>query len=399
MIIGLVGPVVEDIIEVKDLLLSDKSIQYVDSVDVIRNMDRKSVNSLTTKAYHKQYFLRKLEDVCGTIVVTGNLLLTEDVCNWILSNGGLIVVVSREFLEDYEQSILNSTELYWGEPVTQKYNLETRFKELYNQLKKSNSGVDNLFLVDVSKESCDDLYELTESCEDWPSSEKILTEQKIVSTVTLKEDEHMKLEDSIKKAMKELGMETEDLNGLSCEDTVEDTVSDKDLEDTTQAEETQSSTENKNVAESIFVKISEGTMALLLPEDLVLEKQTIGDMVFNVATVEIPDVSNHKLQELEVKLLSNPDSKKVEKKQEKDTKTPVKNNKSKKVETEKPKSVEQSMKVVVVSGDLSDLNNEKSRLDAEIKKFRDVGDVETVNALRKQRRAVRNKINNLKKSQ
>ena len=52
-------------------------------------------------------------------------------------------------------------------------------------------------------------------------------------------------------------------------------------------------------------------------------------------------------------------------------------------------------KTVVVSGEISDLVAEKARLDAEIKKYRQLGDADTVNELRKQRRAVRNKINKL----
>ena len=95
MIIGLIGPVPQDIAVVSEMLTSDKEVQVVDAISVLRMADRKTINSLTVQTYHKQFFLKKLEAELGTIIVTGNMILSEDIVPWVLDNGGVVVVVSK----------------------------------------------------------------------------------------------------------------------------------------------------------------------------------------------------------------------------------------------------------------------------------------------------------------
>lgn len=401
MIIGLIGPVPQDIVVVSEMLVSDKAIQVVDSISVLRMADRKTINSLTVQAYHKQYFLKKLEADLGTVIVSGNLILSEDIVSWILENGGVIVVVSRDKWESYDKDVRDTIEKYWDDKVTQKYNLEVRFKKFHERLQAKNEGVGNLFLVDISDENSEQLNELLEVSQEWSESLKsgLKSEEILEMTKVRKDDNTMTMEESIKNAMRELGMDVEGDEPIKEEQPakpepkkppkqpkvtkkVEEKVAEDFINPPEEAAETDDSGQQENnesdeEADAIFVKISGGHMAVLLPVGLQMEKQTIGGIEFNVATVGLPDLKSSKLQELTIISQSEQPVKRV----------PI-------ITTvaEKPAK---PIKTVVVSGDISDLTAEKSRLDAEIKKYRQLGDVDTVNELRKQRRAVRNKINKL----
>lgn len=402
MIVGLIGPVPQDIVAVSDMLVSDKEIQVVDAISVLRMADRKTINSLTVQTYHKQFFLKKLEADLGTIIVTGNMILSEDIVPWVLDNGGVIVVVSRDKFESYPKEILETTEKYWNDKLIQKYNLEVRFKKFHERLQAKNEGVGNLFLIDVSDENSEQLDELLEVSQEWSESVKSgLKVEEILEMTKVRKDDTMAtmtMEESIKNAMRELGMEVDGDEPVKEEQPkqskVEKKVEKKPAEDfinpPEEAAETdeigqQEDTESDEEADAIFVKISGGHMAVLLPVGLQMEKQNIGGMEFNVATVGLPDLKSTKLQELTIIAQKEQPTKQVKR-------TPII------TAPEKPAKVEQPqkpIKTVVVSGEKSDLVAEKSRLDAEIKKYRQLGDIDTVNELRKQRRAVRNKINKL----
>lgn len=410
MIVGLIGPVPQDITTVSEMLLSDKEIQVVDAISVLRMADRKTINSLTVQTYHKQFFLKKLEADLGTVIVTGNMILSEDIVPWVLDNGGVIVVVSRDKFESYPKDILETTEKYWNDKLIQKYNLEVRFKKFHERLQAKNEGVGNLFLVDVSDENSEQLNELLEVSQEWSESVKSgLKVEEILEMTKVRKDDTMAnvtMEESIKNAMRELGMPVDDDEPIKGEQPTKQPEPKKQPKVAKKAEEKpaedffinppeeaaetdeigqQEDNESDEEADAIFVKISGGHMAVLLPVGLQMEKQTIGGMEFNVATVELPDLKSTKLQELTIIAQKKQPTKQVKR-------TPIIATSEKPVKTEQPKPI----KTVVVSGEKSDLVAEKSRLDAEIKKYRQLGDVDTVNELRKQRRAVRNKINKLK---
>lgn len=411
MIIGLIGPVSQDTLAMSEMLTLDKKIQFVDAISVLRMADRKTINSLTVKHCHKQYFLKKLETELRTVMVSGNLILSEDILPWVLDNGGVIVVVSREKLENYDKDTLETTEKYWNDKVIQKYNLEVRFKKLHERLQAKNEGVGNLFLVDVSDENSEQLNELLEVSQEWSESIKSgLKNEEILEITRVRKDDNtmanMTMEESIKNAMRELGMEVEGDEPITEEQSVkqsepkkspkqakvekkpekkiaEDFINPPEEAVKTDEIEQQEDEEGGEEADAIFVKISGGHMAVLLPVGLEMEKQIIGGMEFNVATVELPDLKSSKLQELTIVA------------QKSEQPQPTKLVKRTPIITKKEEKPEKPMKVVVVSGEVSDLVAEKSRLDAEIKKYRQLGDIDTVNELRKQRRAVRNKINKL----
>lgn len=398
MIIGVVGPVEQDIQTITEMITESHQIQVVDSVNVIRLMDRKHINSITTQVNHKKVFLKKLEQEFGTVIVTGNLILSEDICSWILENQGVLIVVSRDKLESYDKHDLDVSEEYWCDPVVQRYELELRFKRLYESLSRSYSK--DLYLIDLSDEDSEDLMNLAEVCESWEDSyQSGFNMAEIENIVDGKDDTTMTMEESIKKAMAELGVNVDETSEepkqvekpkkrvnkmpVQVEQTQEKSEQDdKQLEGQMSIEDYEHEVESQEpkTSESIFVKISGNTMALMIPAGMKLEKQSIAGMNFEVATVPIPDLNSSKLQELYVKKIIATSNPEVEKSQK----------------VEPGKMAKKPTKTIVASGNLDDLHAEKARLDAEIKKYRAAGDMETVNALRKQRRAVRGKINSLK---
>lgn len=411
MIIGLVGGVASDVADVAMVLAEDNAIQIVDAIEVLRLADRYTINSLTIQSYHKQYFLKVLENTFGTVIITGNIILSDDIIDWILENDGLIGIVSRKDMKSYDKDTLDMLKRYWDEPSTQKYHIEVRWKKLYERLKAKGKDV---YYVDVSES--DGLEELCEVSQEWEASLKTgVSSQEILEITSIrKDDESMAetLEESIKRCMKELGMEvTEDTPNqeqpaeptkktekkketkkevkktAKKDEKIPETFMNPPEDESEQQSDEQPEQENDEI-ESIFVKISDGTMALLLPAGLQMEKQIIAGMEFNVATVELPDLTSSKLQELAIKVGTQSKSQPAPKKPQEQPKTAIKRQP---IIVEKP-----PIKTVVVSGDLKDLQEEKARLDAEIKKYRSLGNEEQVNALRKQRRAVRNKINALK---
>lgn len=407
MIIGIIG-VNNDIDQVADLLCNTKDLQYVDMIEVLRLSDRYMIGSLTTKLYHKKYVLKKLESIFGTVVVSGNLVLSDDVCEWLLSNGNVVAVASRDKLESYDKSTIKQAEKYWEDKTVQRYNLEVRFKKVHEKLHKNSEQV---YRIDLSNDNCDDLNELLgliETCDD--SSRTDVDPRELLELIeTIKEvSDTMTMEESIKKAMRELGMEVDDIEGESPQETSKKQPKEqpkkkaapkaseekpkKDFMNPPKEVEETEATESfeEDESESIFVKFTDNAMALLIPVGMKLERQTIGGMEFDVATVAVPDVNSRKLQELEfitAPTVKTPDKKVV--------RTPIISSKPANTEKVQPK-VDKPMKTIVVSGNLSDLQEEKARIDAEIKKYRKMGDMDTVNALRKQRHAVRNKINKLK---
>lgn len=411
MIIGVVGPVPTDIQMITELISDESQFQVVDCLDVVRQMDRKHINSMTSKSYHKQFFLKSLENIFGVCIFTGNLVLSPEICRWIIQTGGVIVVVSRNELESYDNYTLEQTGNYWEDPAIQRYELVNRFKKLYETL-ASEFGINNLFKIDLSEENSEDLSRLVEFSQEWiPSTKTTKDTRELLKIVTGKEDNTMTMEESIKQAMRELGVDFGDAEASETPvKTSKPTTKpqntrpknpskvEKKTEEPHEGDdftEIDTQTQELEPPQSLFVKLTDTTMALLIPEGLKMETQVIGGDKFLVATVSIPDFHSHKLQELELDGSVSQNQKKPEKSADE---KPVVN--SEVVPENKPIKPELQVSSPTntheISEDLSKLQAEKARLDAEIKKYRSEGNLDMVNNLRKQRRVIRGKINSLK---
>ena len=385
MIVAVVGPVESEVKDVAELLAEDKQVQVVNSLEVIRMMDRKHVNSITTKASHKKVFLSKLADELATVIVYGNVLLSEDICEWVQSlDDGVVVVVSRDKMENYPPEVIQSTSKYWGDTELQRYEMENRFKAMYQRLSKC-PGASDCYWVDLTSESQPLNYLLADSNE-WESFKWGLTAEDILKIVTKGEDDNMTMEDSIKKAMLELGI---DLGDVPEEPKKTEPVKEKPKPEPVKKQpkvepEPAPEPETKEDDEtptSLCVKMDGDTMALLIPEGLEMEEKEIGGIKFKVATVNKPDFNSDKLQELPLYTEPKPETR-VEPKVESKPEPKVESKPEPKVEKELPSDLEGLMKA-------------KKAVDLEIKEARKAGDTNRVEELRKQRHKLRREINKL----
>ncbi len=384
LIIGIIGPVSQENQIITELLTEEKSIQVVDGLDVVRAMDRKHRNSLISKDYHKKLFLKQLESELGTYIITGNLLLSQNICSWLLKEGNTVVIVNRDNMEAYEDSVLNDTGRYLDDNNLQKYELEQRFKQTFKVLQPISKK--SLYWIDLSDEESDDLNRLVE-LKLQESKTTGLETSDLISIITRKEDKNMTMEESIKKAMRELGIEDDTI--IENPAPIEKKPEQKPIEHklVSGVKQTQELSENN----SIFVKFTDTNMAILFPVGIQLERKSICGVDFNVATLPVPNLKDRKLQELEL-IVEKPEV--TEKKPEQ---KPIE-----KLEliTEPPVNNPEKKKIPIVNTDvpeeLEELKAEKARLDGEIKKYRSEGNMDMVNSLRKQRRIVRGKINKLK---
>lgn len=427
MIVAIVGSVMEDTTAVVEAISDFTEVQTVDGVRLFRELPEvngkslsvKIINHLPVSSNYKKLFLKSMENTYGEVIISGNLLLDESVLHWILSEGGAVGVVTGSKLEEYPISILEDTLKYYVDKSMQKYELETRWNLMYERLQKTHSDrVYLLNLYDSESEELTKLIELisSESKEHKKESNESPMEVLVNITNSCMEVNNMgniSIEESIKKAMAELGMEVEGEELVKSEKepvvvTKPKTKKEKKenpkppVKEKTkvEVEDTENTTEESDSPTSIFCKISGSNMALLIPEGLTLEKRTIGNMKFDVATVSIPDFTSGKLQELPM-VVETPKQPKLS-----SIMNPPENSTSKAkktVETSKQpdkqlesKSKTPRVKTEVIEKNLDELRAEKARLDSEIKAARENRDLEKVELLRKQRRAVRKKINMMK---
>lgn len=394
MIIGIVGPDVGEVQKFVQNTLAEKHIQVVDSGQILQHLQEEVLNSLMTQDYHKKYFLKNLESQLGTVVVTGNLLLNPNLCEWILENQGAVVIVPNKLAE------LDSSwdSRYWSQETVREYELEQRFNDLYKRLQKIH--VDQLYMI--SPKQAQQI-----KIQNWSNSKIYgLDDQSLANYALGKGDENMNMEDSIRQAMKELGIELNQparevapitlpipeetqVNSSEISPETDQVLPFDEGKANTQAqqltfpefEEEEPALEEEDQQKSIFVKLTDTNMAILFPASLELDKRVIDGVEYNVVTVEIPDLNDRKLQEL--KSINNaPAVKAVQ---------PTK-------QTQKPIKVDELIKTSSMEdleAHLEALKQEKVRLDVEIKQNRAAGNLDTVNVLRKQRRAIRAKINKL----
>lgn len=371
MIVGIVGTS-----ECVDSVINtlDKPIVHIDSNKILRLLTGEKLYSLLTRSYHKMYAIKAWENLLGNVIITGNLLLDSTICSWLIKDTSNTVLVAVDDNNPNEQK---------------------RFYDFVSKHKK------NVHLLNVNEE-----YKLPSVLIRELFNANMCTD-KDLAKLSYVEDKNMTIEESIKKAMAELGMEVEqessdtkkpsntvaknkkksnkDCAEDKCKDTEvgEETSDSEDLENTPvrpvkkpsnrvenvhHAEETESGDDS---ASSLFVKVEDGSMAILIPKNLPLKSKSIAGMDFMVATVKVPDLSLKNLQELTIV----------------DSCT---NNNSVKEVVRKPILIEKD------NQGLQELISMKKELDEEIKINREQGNEEKVSELRKQRRAIRNKINAVK---
>jgi len=164
------------------------------------------------------------------------------------------------------------------------------------------------------------------------------------------------------------------------------------LQEKTQQKETPPPTASETAPEYIYAKIKDGHLALIFPQGLQLKQEIIAGTKVDVVTVSLPDWTNDRLQALtivtpqeapqpvkRVPIITPPE-------QAASAPAPV-------APAPKPKASKAS---VEIGETLDELIAQKQDLTSQIAAARTAGNEQLVNELRKQRRVVRGKINQLK---
>lgn len=302
-------------------------------------------------------------------------------------------IIGNSFIQDSVLKKLQNIELFiFKSDSKDEYETGNRYVPLYNYLKKHKIKV-NLVIDEKTIPGLQviDLQSLL-----W--STLIIWRETHMGTITdainraLQEVQEVEVEesfpglDTIKQSMANIGMSVE---GYKKDDSnpTEDFMnqpedSEECLEDKDESSFKESENEENEELGEICVKISGNNMILFIPTGTKMDSVTVGGVDFNTISAIIPDLSNSGMQVLQV--ISN---------RAEDVKA-----------TSKPAIVK---RVPIISNrepyepyepykdSLDSLKKQKSELDAKIKEARDNGDSELVNELRKQRRKLRAKINEL----
>ena len=397
MIVAIVGASSRDTKAVAKSIAGD-TLKVIDIVEALKEelnnnegLSEVIIDKFISDDNLKKICLKGLEEEYKTIVVVGNLGLNENVLKWLQSlESSLTVVVNREGLNHFSSEELKLLRENFFSDSELVYEVENRFYDLYNHLDNNEKSV---LLNPDNDESLDNFANILEKVELLDSNFSGRELQGILMDL-LGGRNMNNIEESIRKAMIDLGIKPDDATDVakdltkhpksdlkehkkSIEDKPEDEVKkSKPKEDKEDKEDTEPN--------SLFCKISDGRMALLIPEGIHLDSMEISGVKFKVVTTKIPDISNNNLQELEEVV------------EDKKPQTKSKTFTHKKV-LQKSSDLTTETKSIVksepFSENLDDLKDEKSRLDDAIKQARAAGNQELVESLRKERRAVRKKIN------
>lgn len=359
----------------------------------------------------KKVALRRLEERFGTIIVSGVVLLNKEICEWILSQGGIVLVAYKD---EYIQDIDEFDKRIVDDKLA-KYLLLDRYEELLQYLNKTNTSSDNLYRIDPDNLQAG-LTEFLRIYEDIPEPDFKAPNLDLIEIV----GGNMSVESEIRKAMRDLGI---DIDGSDEDVDVPEDVSydcdeveiivegeEDNVEEVQEKEPKQLQSKSELLAldrpapdissfintqpekeevqeeqlKSVFIKVENDQMVILIPKGLKTEIKSIQGIEFNTLHIPLPDLQEKTLQEIDV--LNIIKSKSLNKQKEiKETKPQA---------PKQPKSKETTKRTdVLPAEDLEKLKSIKKDLDLEIKQARKDGDEEKLNELKKERRKVRKLIN------
>jgi len=374
-----------------------------------------SIINKSSKDFHQKYPGIKQINMNKIVLGISELIpyLSEEIC----SNTGLSYILIKE-IEHYYHSIclsgnavlsiellsLLESDVILGEPDSVN---DTEYQAGRTQsIEKSLKGLCNVY-KDIDDSKYSSVTSLKESNE---------LEVFLFSLLKYKGEIRMSsIEESIKKAMSDLGItdssspldkefhakvpvgttEVQPAKKLSKTDKVKAAAAKMKLE-SEESEELENSTVSQSPVNSseeepessIYCKIKDGKMALIIPQDMKMESTEIGGMTVNVITVSIPDLDSTKLQELTSEVVASVEP-------EATTKLPDDTDTSEIVRVPIFFSKSYPEFDDDVQNQLQELHEKKQVLDDLIKQARADQDENLVNEYRKQRRAIRGKISAL----
>lgn len=419
MIVSIIGPENHDMSRVAHLLRSH-GLCCLNLNTILGELSQSSKHHLIAHTSASVDMISLINGMTGNAAVYGNTLLNDEVCRYLVDHGSPLCLVYRSDTSEQWWYTAPVTLDFWNQPDTIHYNLATRFEKMFKQVSKRHKR--SSFLVDLSSEDkgVSELNRLFSYIDSRYTSTRMVTEREVSDLMS--EDTGMSIEESIRKAMAELGIQpssnTSDSNSQeehrghtgadkNSSDTSLGVASDTDsadsgsvndsadtavpfVEDNTPADSPRPEMDpdsTDSASNSMAIKISKHHMALLFPNDLQLDTQEIGGQRFYTLSVELPDWNSDALQELEVVATDTSTNT-----PQQPTETPIEQpTVAKHTSHHKTKHTSD-----YTTDDLLELKEQKHKLDARIKAARKAGDDDLVKSLRKQRRKVRNVINQLK---
>lgn len=419
MIVSIIGPENHDMSRVAQLLRSH-GLCCLNLTTILGELSQSSKHHLISHTSASIDLFSLIEGMTGNAAVYGNALLNTEMCKYLVDHGSPLCLVYRSDTSEQWWYTAPVTLDFWNQPDTIHYNLATRFEKMFKQVSKGHKR--SSFLVDLSSDDkgIGELNRLLSYIDSRYTSTRMVTEREVSDLMS--NDTDMSIEESIRKAMAELGIQpnsnTSDSNnqeepkehtraeknssdmslGVASDTNSTDSGSAKDrantavpfVEDNTHIDSTRPETghdSTDSASNSMAIKISNHHMALLFPSDLQLDTQEIDGQRFYTLSVELPDWNDDALQELEVVATDTSTNT-----PQKHTETPIEQPAvAKHTSSHKTKHISE-----YTTDDLTELREQKHKLDARIKAARKAGDDDLVKSLRKQRRKVRNVINQLK---
>ena len=207
MLVGIIGPYKPDI-DTASTVFSTAGIQVIQGNELVRSMPRVERDRVLYSNGSKLGLISSLNNSSSILAITGNVLFNEEVATSFLDcDDTYLVIVGRESENDYPEEYIRKADAYLGSHRYTSWTLTVRYQELYRSLASRHS--DRLIWVDCSIQSLDSnlgLMSLISQVAKWSDSYVKPT----VNVDSLWGDSNMTIEESIRKAMSELGIEPPD---------------------------------------------------------------------------------------------------------------------------------------------------------------------------------------------
>ena len=416
MLVGIIGPYKPDI-DIIGSVFSAVGVQVIDGNGLVRSMPRTERDRALYSDGSKLGLIDSLNTSSSLLAITGNVLFNEAVASRFTDEDDTyLIILGRKSLEDYPDDYVHEADSYWGSHRYTEWTLTVRYQELYSTLASRHS--DRVCWVDRYIQQLDSNQGLMSVI----SKATIWADRYVKPTINVESlwgDKNMTIEESIRKAMSELGIEPPDkplgdMTGTTVERDEAPSAShdspDKDTDDKNTDNkpeqlafdfdavadepepEPEPEPETKAEPVDVYVKVDDDTMAIIVPSDIDLETRMIGDTSFRVLSISLPDLDVRSLQSVSLVSGATGDAKPTTKEPttKKPTKEPVDSTGS-----YDDMSPDELLNAYSLSLDVDQLTELKKALDKWTRYYGKSGDDERHQLFRKERRKVRNRINSL----
>lgn len=401
MIVLVYGSLPSDTLEVSQAICVDgvKTIDLTSLMSYLSENCKWLWNKLTLDSTLAFNVMRAFENTYGSVIISGNVPINDRILEDMASKDNVaILITSRQSYVNESGDLLPEVEKAYGwmdSEAVIKYYCGKRYEYLYDKLNTTRGKKAHIFLATDGEVDYDAIDYIALNCD--KSTNYDVSPEKIIYETVLKYKEVLsmpnELESAIKSCMARLGYNPDNVDlGQSTEQSAEIEHKSQKTTKTPKREPIKAQPQQQTTSEvgeetQVLCKVVDGKMVLFIPEDVKMDTTVVGEgeRLLTIA-FKSPDFNSTALQVLNV-FKKQPSVPQPEKKSVSTiVRVPII------FVDETDEDIEE---VPNEDSELSKLIAQKSELDAAIKEARKNGNEDEVNALRKQRRAVRAKINAL----